>query len=84
MADSAAAIYIILVPALILPHEEVARMIDTRPMKFFELLWKNKRFCHYCHHHKILENVFTLCCPARIDHIFNARVSVSVNPSSGC
>lgn len=61
MAYSAAAVYIILVPALILPHGEVARMIDTRPMKFFELLWRNKRFCHYYHHHRILENVFTPC-----------------------
>lgn len=56
-----AAVYIILVPALILPHEEVARMIDTRPMKFFELLWRNKRFCHYYHRHRILENIFTVC-----------------------
>lgn len=61
MAHSAAAVYITLVPALFLPHGEVARMIDARPMKFSELFWKNTRCCHYYSHHKMLENVFTLC-----------------------
>lgn len=61
MAHSAAAIYIILVPALFLPHGEVARMIDARPMKFFDLLWRNIRCCHYCHYYEMLENVFVLC-----------------------
>lgn len=61
MAHSAAAIYIILVPALFLPHGEVARMMDARPMKFFELRWRTTRCCPYYRHHKMLENVFTLC-----------------------
>lgn len=61
MAHSAAAIYIILVPALFLPPGEVARMIDARPMEFSELFWRNTRCCHYHHRHKMLENVFTLC-----------------------
>lgn len=61
MAYCAAAIYIILVPALFLPHGEVARMIDVRPMKFLDFLWRNKRFFHYYCDHRILENVFTLC-----------------------
>ena len=60
MAYSAAAIYIILVPALFLPHGEVARMIDVT-VKFLEFLWRNKRFFHYYYHHRILENILTLC-----------------------
>lgn len=72
MAYSAAAIYIILlVPALILPHGEVARMIDT-PMKFFELLWRNKRFCHY-YHHQYLKTFHTVFC-ARTDPIFQHEI----------
>lgn len=61
MAHSAAAIYIILVPALFLPPGEGARMIDARPMKFSELVWRNTRCCHYHRHHKMLETVFTRC-----------------------
>lgn len=61
MAHLAAAISIILVPALFLPHGEVARMIDARPMEFSELLWRNTKCFHCYYHHKVLENVFILC-----------------------
>lgn len=61
MAHSATVVYIVLVPGLFLPHGEVTRMIDTRPVKLFELLWRNTRCCHYYRHCEMLENVFTLC-----------------------
>lgn len=52
-----------------LPFGEVARMIDVRPMKFFELLGRNTWYCHYHHHHKMLE-CFHALLRARIDPLF--------------
>lgn len=57
MAQSATAIYIILVPALFLPYGEVARTIEAKPVKFFELLGRNTRVVIII----IITNVFTLC-----------------------
>lgn len=59
MAQPVAAVYVTLVPALVLPHGQVAGVIDESPVNSLGFFGDIKS-CHYYHHHKMLENILIL------------------------